>query len=61
LFVQSSPAVFWTLYLVCGLSDVPDGAIARRTRTSSRLGERALRPSTLLQTKPPEFCCSCCQ
>ena len=39
-FVQSSPAVFWTLYLLCGLSDVLDGAVARSTGTVSRLGER---------------------
>ena len=39
-FVQSSPAIFWTLYLLCGLSDVLDGAVARLTGTVSRLGER---------------------
>ena len=39
-FVQPSPAVFWTLYLLCGLSDVLDGAVARLTGTVSRLGER---------------------
>ena len=39
-FVQFAPAVFWTLYLVCGLSDVLDGAVARSTGTVSRLGER---------------------
>ena len=39
-FVQPSPAVFWTLYLLCGLSDVLDGAVARSTGTASRLGER---------------------
>lgn len=39
-FVQSSPAVFWTLYLLCGLSDILDGAVARSTGTVSRLGER---------------------
>ena len=38
-FVQSAPAVFWTLYLLCGLSDVLDGAVARSTGTVSRLGE----------------------
>ena len=38
-FVQYSPAVFWTLYLLCGLSDVLDGAVARLTGTVSRLGE----------------------
>ena len=39
-FMQSSPAVFWTLYLLCGLSDVLDGAVARSTGTVSRLGEK---------------------
>ena len=39
-FVQSSPAVFWTLYLLCGLSDVLDGAVARSMGTVSRLGEK---------------------
>ena len=39
-FVQYSPAVFWTLYLLCGLSDVLDGAVARLAGTVSRLGER---------------------
>ena len=39
-FVQSSPAVFWALYLLCGLSDVLDGAVARSTGTMSLLGER---------------------
>ena len=38
--VQSSPTVFWILYLLCGLSDVLDGAVARLTGTVSRLGER---------------------
>ena len=39
-FVQSSPAIFWTLYLLCGLSDVLYGALARAMGTVSRLGER---------------------
>ena len=39
-FVQSSPAIFWTLYLLCVFSDVLDGAVARSTGTVSRLGER---------------------
>ena len=39
-FVQSSPAVFWALYLLCGLFDVLDGAVARSTGTVSRLGEK---------------------
>lgn len=40
LFVQSSPGCFWAFYLLCGLSDILDGAIARRTGTESRLGEK---------------------
>ena len=39
-FVQSSPAIFWTLCLLCGLSDILDGAVARLTGTVSRRGER---------------------
>ena len=39
-FVQSSPAIFWPLYLLCGLSDVLDGALARAMGTVSRHGER---------------------
>lgn len=32
--------VFYILYFICGLSDVLDGFIARRTGTASRLGEK---------------------
>ena len=39
-FVQSSPAIFWTLYLLCGLSDILDGAVARLAGTESRIGEK---------------------
>ena len=35
-----TPGLFLDFYLLCGLSDVLDGAIARRTGTVSRLGER---------------------
>lgn len=40
IFVQSFHAAFWTLYLLCGLSDVLDGALARASGTVSRLGEK---------------------
>ena len=40
LFVQSSPAAFWTLYLLCGLSDILDGALARAGGSVSSLGAR---------------------
>ena len=39
-FVQSSPAIFWTLYLLCGLSDILDGAVARLAGTEGRIGEK---------------------
>ena len=47
-FVQSSPAIFWTLYLLCGLSDILDGAVARLTGTVSRLGERLDTPADIV-------------
>lgn len=31
---------FFTIYLVCGISDVLDGYIARKTHTTSKLGEK---------------------
>lgn len=46
MYIKSSrrstvtPGLFLDFYLLCGLSDVLDGAIARRTGTVSRLGER---------------------
>ena len=47
-FVQFAPAVFWTLYLLCGLSDILDGAVARLTGTVSRLGERLDTPADIV-------------
>lgn len=38
IFTQLWSPVFWCLYLVCGVSDMVDGEIARRTHTESRLG-----------------------
>ena len=38
LFYDFRSAVFWTLYLVCGLSDMLDGFLARRLRCESKAG-----------------------
>ncbi|WP_334075025.1 CDP-alcohol phosphatidyltransferase family protein [Paenibacillus sp. A14] len=41
LFLFVLPPVdpmFWTLYVVCGVTDILDGYIARRTHSSSKLG-----------------------
>lgn len=39
LFVLPSLGpVFWMLYIVCGVTDILDGYIARRTKSSSKLG-----------------------
>lgn len=38
LFFDFRSAVFWTLYLVCGLSDMLDGFLARRLRCESKTG-----------------------
>ncbi|WP_114299938.1 CDP-alcohol phosphatidyltransferase family protein [Anaerobacterium chartisolvens] len=40
LIFLDNKAVFMSVYLICGISDVLDGAIARRTRTESRAGAR---------------------
>ena len=38
LFYDFRSAVFWTLYLVCGLSDMLDGFLARRLRCENKAG-----------------------
>ena len=38
LFYDFRSAVFWTLYLVCGLSDMLDGFLARKLRCESKAG-----------------------
>lgn len=40
LFVEPFSAVFMTLYVYCGITDMIDGTIARKTHTESKLGER---------------------
>jgi len=38
LFVEPLSALFFTLYIVCGASDILDGYVARKTKTTSKAG-----------------------
>ena len=40
LFIPLSSAWFYALYLLCGLSDMIDGTVARRTNSASEFGAR---------------------
>ena len=40
LFLPLSSVWFYVLYLLCGLSDMVDGTVARRTNTASEFGAR---------------------
>jgi len=40
LFIPLSSAWFYVFYLFCGLTDMIDGTIARKTETSSKFGAR---------------------
>ena len=40
LFIPRSSAWFYALYLLCGLSDMIDGTVARRTNSATQFGAR---------------------
>ena len=40
LFIPLTSAWFYALYLLCGLSDMIDGTVARRTKSASDFGAR---------------------
>ena len=40
LFIPLSSAWFYALYLLCGLSDMIDGTVARKTKSASDFGAR---------------------
>ena len=40
LFIPLSSVWFYALYLLCGLSDMIDGTVARRTNSASEFGSR---------------------
>lgn len=40
IFVKPLSLAFYAIYIICGLSDIMDGFIARKTWTSSKLGEK---------------------
>ncbi|MHB8064422.1 MAG: CDP-alcohol phosphatidyltransferase family protein [Ruminiclostridium sp.] len=40
IFIKPLSVAFYAIYIICGLSDIMDGFIARKTGTTSRLGEK---------------------
>ena len=40
VFAKPLSVTFYTIYIICGLSDIMDGLIARRTGTTSKFGAR---------------------
>ena len=48
LFVTPFTGAFYTLYLWCGISDMVDGTVARRTHSESKIGERLDRAADAL-------------
>ena len=40
LFIPLTSAWFYAFYLLCGLSDIIDGTVARRTKSASEFGAR---------------------
>lgn len=40
LFIPLTSAWFYAIYLICGLSDMIDGTVARRTNSASEFGAR---------------------
>ena len=40
LFIPLTSAWFYVLYLLCGLSDMIDGSVARKTKSASEFGAR---------------------
>ena len=40
IFVKPLSTVFYAIYIICGLTDIVDGFIARKTGTTSSLGAR---------------------
>ena len=40
LFIPLTSAWFYALYLLCGLSDMTDGTVARKTKSASEFGAR---------------------
>jgi len=40
IFLKPLSLIFYVIYIICGLSDIMDGFIARNTGTTSKLGEK---------------------
>ncbi|MEL7648842.1 MAG: CDP-alcohol phosphatidyltransferase family protein [Sedimentibacter sp.] len=40
IFINPLSTIFFTIYFICGISDMVDGYVARKTNTTSKLGEK---------------------
>jgi CDP-diacylglycerol---glycerol-3-phosphate 3-phosphatidyltransferase len=40
IFIKPLSAAFYAVYIICGISDIMDGFIARKSGTTSRFGEK---------------------
>jgi CDP-diacylglycerol--glycerol-3-phosphate 3-phosphatidyltransferase len=49
-FVKPLSTAFYVIYTICGLSDIMDGFIARKTGTTSRLGAKIDSTADLIMT-----------
>lgn len=50
IFVKPLDVAFYVIYVICGLSDILDGFIARKTGTTSELGARLDSMADMLMT-----------
>ncbi|MDT3427492.1 CDP-diacylglycerol--glycerol-3-phosphate 3-phosphatidyltransferase [Paenibacillus forsythiae] len=50
IFVQPLSSAFYIIYILCGLSDMIDGFIARKTGTTSKLGAKLDSLADLIMT-----------
>ena len=52
ILIPLTSAWFYVLYLLCGLSDMVDGTVARRTSSASDFGARLDTLSDFVFTRP---------
>jgi CDP-diacylglycerol--glycerol-3-phosphate 3-phosphatidyltransferase len=50
IFVKPLSVAFYAIYVICGFSDIMDGFIARKTGTTSRIGEKLDSMADMIMT-----------
>ena len=50
IFIKPLSVAFYAIYIICGFSDILDGFIARKTGTTSRLGEKLDSMADMIMT-----------